>query len=154
MERLKNREKEIVNLNEISKKDCMNLKIGGEGGFTEAQWKLGAKKMNETLERLKKTDPEWTLEYKKKLSIRSKKIYESGKCEKWLISGQNKWRGSNHTEETKKKIGEKSSINQKGENNSQYGTKWITKNKINKKIKEEELNIFINDDWKLGRYYE
>lgn len=30
---LKSREQEIVNLNEIAKKDCMNLKVGGSGGF-------------------------------------------------------------------------------------------------------------------------
>nr|MDA3778656.1 hypothetical protein [Bacteroidales bacterium] len=32
---LKEREKEIVNLNEIAKIDCLNLKIGGEGGFID-----------------------------------------------------------------------------------------------------------------------
>lgn len=30
-EELKSREEEIVNLNEIAKKECMNLKVGGEG---------------------------------------------------------------------------------------------------------------------------
>lgn len=32
-EELKKREEEIVNLNEIAKIDCMNLKVGGYGGF-------------------------------------------------------------------------------------------------------------------------
>lgn len=58
------------------------------------------------------------------------------------------WTGRKHTEETKRKIGEKNSINQKGENNNQFGTCWITNGKENKKIKKENI---IPDGWKLGR---
>ena len=32
---LKKRESEIVNLDELAKKECMNLKVGGEGGWSE-----------------------------------------------------------------------------------------------------------------------
>jgi hypothetical protein len=38
-----------------------------------------------------------------------------------------------------------------GESNSQYGTCWITKDCVNKKIKKEDLNSFINDEWVKGR---
>ena len=40
---------------------------------------------------------------------------------------------------------------QQGEKNSQYGTCWIHKNNEQKKIKKEELNTFIEQDWKKGR---
>jgi hypothetical protein len=40
-----------------------------------------------------------------------------------------------------------------GEKNSQYGTCWVTKNNINKKIKKEELNQFIQKGWIKGRFF-
>ena len=61
------------------------------------------------------------------------------------------WDGKKHSEETKEKIGKSNSIKQKGENNSQFGTCWITKDGENKKIKKEELETFINQGWNKGR---
>ena len=61
------------------------------------------------------------------------------------------WTGKKHTEETKEKIGKSNSIKQKGEKNSQFGTCWITKDGINKKIKKEELDSFITQGWNKGR---
>lgn len=60
--------------------------------------------------------------------------------------------GKKHTDEAKKKIGEKSSIRQKGDKNSQFGTCWIYNLdlKTNKKIKKEETENYINDGWILG----
>lgn len=54
-----------------------------------------------------------------------------------------------HTEETKKKISEKNKISQKGEKNSQYGTKWVHNplTKKSKKIKGE-----LEEGWLLGKY--
>ena len=39
---------------------------------------------------------------------------------------------------------------QKGEKNSQYGTKWICKNGVKMKIKKEQLNEYISNGWHLG----
>ena len=39
----------------------------------------------------------------------------------------------------------------KGNSNSQYGTCWITKDGINKKIKKEELETYLNEKWVKGR---
>lgn len=60
--------------------------------------------------------------------------------------------GYKWTEEQKKKLKEKfsNSIHQKGEANSQYGTKWIYKDNECIKIKKEELEKYINAGWKLG----
>jgi hypothetical protein len=79
-------------------------------------------------------DKEWRDNFSKKLS--------NGKI------GNISWTGLHHTEETKRKISEKNSINQKGENNSQFGTRWVTNGKENTKIKKEET---IPNGWRLGR---
>jgi hypothetical protein len=61
------------------------------------------------------------------------------------------WVGRKHNPETKRKIGETNSIRQRGENNSQFGTCWITKDDKNKKIKKEELDDYIKNGWIKGR---
>lgn len=63
------------------------------------------------------------------------------------------WKGNYHTEETKRRIGEKNKIKQRGLGNSQYGKIWIynLELKENKKIKNEELNIWIEKGWIKGR---
>jgi len=59
--------------------------------------------------------------------------------------------GKKHKEETKKIIGQKNSVKQQGKNNSQYGTCWITNGIENKKIKKEELDIWIELGYHKGR---
>ncbi len=61
------------------------------------------------------------------------------------------FKSQKHTKETKLKIGEKSSINQKGEKNSQFGTCWITKEDNNKKIDKSLIENYLNDGWVKGR---
>ena len=72
-----------------------------------------------------------------------------------LKSGKLKrfWCGLKHSEETKEKMRKKHRENQhqKGEKNSQYGTCWITKDKINKKIKKNDLNLYLKEGWIKGR---
>ena len=78
---------------------------------------------------------------KKHLSVTLKEKYASGKI---IPSFLNKI----HKEETKKIIGMKNSLSQRGEKNSQYGTMWITDGIVNKKIKKEQDIPF---GWKRGR---
>ena len=47
-----------------------------------------------------------------------------------------------------KKMGEKNSIHQKGNGNSQYGTMWITNGTENKKMKKVDP---VPDGWYKGR---
>ena len=62
--------------------------------------------------------------------------------------------GKKHKEETKEKQKDtfKKINHQKGSKNSQFGTCWITKDCVNKKIKKEDLKIFKKDGWKKGRF--
>lgn len=148
IEELKNKEKEIVNLNEIAKKECINIQPGGGGGFTIEQQKENAIKSNQVQKKLRETNPEWVKKRSNNLSKSIKKAYDEGRKEKKCYCN---WSGKKHKEESKKKIGKASSIHQKGEKNSQFGTCWITNGIENKKIFKNDLDLFINDNWKLGR---
>lgn len=81
-------------------------------------------------------------EFRLKLSLGAKKRIEQNGCF---------WLGRNHSEDTKKKIGLKNSISQKGSKNSQYGTCWITNGRENKKIKKEELDNWLKAGYTKGR---
>ena len=143
-EELVAREKEIVSLQEIAKKECMNLKVGGEGGFSKEIQKMGSIMGNIRKKELLQTDQKFREKYSKALSIAMKKQYANGK------ENPNKghWKGRKHSEESKKKIGSTNSNKQKGSNNSQYGTCWITDEYSNKKIHKRDL---IPEGWRLGR---
>ena len=63
------------------------------------------------------------------------------------------WTGKNHSENTKKKIGEKNSISQKGEKNSQFGMCWIILESDKKciRINKNDLDNYLSKGWKKGR---
>lgn len=144
------REREIVNLNEIAKKECLNLCVGGEGGrgFTSEEQKLNAKKSKEKQQILRETNSEWAEKYNKNISQGLKKSYEEGKREKRYVLD---WTGLNHSEDTKKKMSNAHLDKHSGKDNSQFGTCWITKDNINKKIKKEELDSYLKKGWIKGR---
>ena len=63
------------------------------------------------------------------------------------------WKNRKHTQETKNKISDtfRKNKHQQGEKNSQYGTCWVMKGEASKKIKKDDLDIYINDGWVKGR---
>jgi hypothetical protein len=125
---------------------CMNLKKGGMGGISSKEHqKIFSLTGNLKLKELRTNEiyrEEW-LNKKGKF----KKGIDNPKYGKKNMNFLNK----KHTEESKVKIGEKNSISQKGEKNSQFGTCWITKEGNNKKIKKEEFEIYLDDGWIKGR---
>ena len=142
-------EKSVVNLSLLSDNKCMNLKEGGEGGFVDGEHRKkfieGSKKTrylgNEKLKWLASNDNEWVEKHKEKIINGLKKINFN----------HNTFSGKKHTAETKNKIGKKNKGNGVGINNSQYGTCWITKDGLNKKVKKSDLNSFLEIGWKSGR---
>jgi hypothetical protein len=66
-------------------------------------------------------------------------------------TNEGNFKNKTHSDETKKLISEKRKGTGLGETNSQYGTCWITKDGTNKKIKQEELETYLNEDWLKGR---
>ena len=75
-------------------------------------------------------------------------VFMVDKTDERYISGELVffWKGRHHTEEAKenKRRVYKEKRYQDGEKNSQYGTIWITNNKVDKKIKKSHLDIFNN----------
>lgn len=151
-EELINRETEIVNDNLINESLCMNLKPGGRGGFTKEQSTKGAFSSHEKIKWLRENDKDWVCKTRNNKSESKKKSFLEGRSIvnlNFVYSFTDKL----HSEETKLKIGEKTSKLQKGENNSQFGTCWIFNEQLkeNKKIKKVELDNYLKLGWIKGR---
>ena len=149
------KEAEIVNEDFLATENTYNLKKGGYGGFdyinANPEKFLTEKRLNslmknsERLERWKRkfeTDPS----FREKIRNNAKK----GNAAALERNPNGLFYGKSHSDETKKKIGEASSLHQKGEGNSQFGTRWIysPELKISKKIKKDEV---LPEGWLEGR---
>ena len=132
-ELLSQREKEIVTMQEVTDKKCMNLKIGGIGGFPPTA-------KQRFLERMKEVD--FKKMFSQKASERMVEQYKNGK----RVSNPPNWTGRKHKPETLEKMKDVKKDWGKGETNSQFGTFWITDGKVNKKTKSE-----IPKGWYRGR---
>jgi len=143
------REKAIVNLELIQDDKCMNLGLGGTGGFLTEEQKINCcREGNKAFTTKLKTDKKFYEEWKRKLSESVRKTYQSGNHNHIGSSG---FLGMSHSEETKKLMSQKKVGYGIGKTNSQYGTCWITKDGINKKVKLDELHTYILDGWLKGR---
>jgi hypothetical protein len=140
------KEKDYVNKTFLTNSLCMNLKPGGEGGFANVihMMKCSAAGNKGFKEKLK-TD-----------SILSNKFQQLGSntFKKLNAKGTSKgFRGKTHTNEYKKMLGEVNKIKQLGDKNSQFGTCWIFNFNLkeNKKIKNDEIQKWIDSGWNKGR---
>lgn len=139
------REMGLVNEDIIKEELCMNLKTGGLGGFiSDEQQKKRAIAAGKASAKKRKVDDMLYLKFKEIASKTMKKNHKEGKIKYDTFAGKK------HTDETKRKISKTNSIKQKGENNSQFGSVWITNGKENKKIKKIDV---IPNNWKLGRVF-
>jgi hypothetical protein len=138
---LKSREKEIVNEQFLEDPMCMNLMIGGGGGFVSHEVQFKRSSMGGKASWEKNRDHHLSLVKKGGETTKSRKV--------GFFSENNKRNtGQHHSEETKQKIGKANSEKQTGKGNSQYGTCWITNGIENKKIKKtDDLPI----GWSYGR---
>lgn len=138
------KEAEIVTNEFCLREDTYNLCPGGKGGWgyinsnnlgVNNNQKISAAKLAPKIASLGGKASQKTLK-EQKLGIYSENIASA-------------FKGKNHSEESKIKIGEKNSLRQKGEQNSQFGTMWITNGEENKKIKKSTSDI--PDGWYNGR---
>ncbi len=148
-EDLKNEEIQLVNKVLINDPMCMNINLGGDGGWLPEWSSKGAVSSN----RKNWKDPNYIAKMKLVSSEVMKKLWSDPEISKRLLEVAKKsFEGKKHTEETKRKIGERNSRTQKAELNSQFGTCWIhnIEDRINKKIKKEEIEKYIREGWKSG----
>lgn len=140
-----NREAEIVNEELLKNPKCLNLVIGGIGGFTKSQRKVAAIAMNKTLW----SNPEWVVRKKIEVGNSNKKLWTDGIFNSEMFSGKNNgFYGKLHSAETIEKMKKSHSKIHSGTNNSQYGTCWITNEIENKKIYKGDE---IPNGFRLGR---
>jgi hypothetical protein len=144
------KEAELVNEDFLAEANTYNLKVGGFGGWDYVN---SEDFDNPTHYISHMTMMSRCVSYEKKIEAASKartslykKIQQHG-GRYWETSG---FSGNEHSSETKRLIGEKSSINQIGTGNSQYGSMWIFSDdlKLCKKIKKSE---HIPEGWNKGR---
>lgn len=154
------KEKELVNEEFIKRKDTYNLKVGGDGGWDYVNsiaetldngFKyINKNKLNNKVNQCYitsnniKNSEEYKIYFSNKISNGIKNFLNNG--------GKPSFLGKKHNEITKLKIGELSSINQKGNKNSQFGTILIHNLtlKQNKRIKKEDFFIWEKDGWIKG----
>jgi hypothetical protein len=145
-EELAAREKEVVSLQEIAKNECMNLKVGGEGGNVGKGgehlggdcW-VAANRYWKTEEGLKKKSETAKKVVKRRLQEGTWNVFEKG---------HQIWKGKKHKPETIQKMKESHKGAGRGNSNSQYGTCWITNERENRKIGKSDT---IPEGWRLGR---
>jgi hypothetical protein len=145
-------EKEFVTLDFIKSNQplCMNIKEGGEGGWefihdNDELEKEIASKGGKIIQEKYRNNPIFKEERDKITGNTFKKLWKEGKltyCD---------WTGKSHKQESKDKIGLANSISQKGEKNSQFGSKWINNGTDIKKINSTQLETYLQNGWKLGR---
>ena len=136
---LKQKEIEIINEDFLFDSKCLNLVVGGTGGFISLEGtKKGAKTTNE---KYKHKKSEWCTKGGKTTIETYGSLFKD-------VTNRYNWEGKKHSEVSKQKIGFKSKIHQTGKGNSQFGTMWITNEIENKKINKEDI---IPNGWKKGR---
>jgi hypothetical protein len=148
-EDLKNREKQLVNEELLNDPMCMNINLGGEGGWLPEWQTKGAISSNQKNWK----DPIYAKKMKEVSSEVMKKLWQDPESSKRLLEGAGKsFKGKKHTEEAKKTIGDKISKAQKAEKNSQFGTCWINNpiEKTNRRIKKEEIKKYLQEGWESG----
>ena len=140
-EELVKREKELVNEDLIKDSNCLNLKLGGNGGLhkmtPEEEFLWHSKGGKQTFILYGKQRAENTSKRNKELW--KKGVYSNFKCD---------WTGKKHKPETIQKMKEVAKGKGLGVKNSQHGTIWVTNGIESKKIKKEST---IPEGFYIGR---
>jgi len=137
-EALKAREKEIVNEELLSDPLNINLKYGGEGGWTESHGTL----TRQTQSLGGKATGKKNIEF-----ARAAKALAAEKRGYWIST----FKGRRHKDESKMKISASLKGRGLGQNNSQFGTRWVCRDGSPIKIRASDLQDYTEEGYHLGR---
>lgn len=133
-------EKKLITEIQVKDSNCMNLKPGGSGGFVN----------KEHADRCHVAGGKASIAAVRNVHM-IKLQTDSEYAERWRDSLKGKkgtFTGKKHTPETIEKMKASKKGKQSKQKNSQFGTKWITNEKENKKIRSTDQ---IPEGWKAGR---
>lgn len=142
------RESEIVNKDLLQDDLCMNLILGGYDGYKLNSLYFSMKIQNNLI---------YKENYSKICTERNKLIWQNIEYKEQRLKSDfytgKIWSGRHHSNETKLLMSKKRKghTHSQGSKNSQYGTCWILKNDVSKKIKKEELDSYLKEGWIKGR---
>jgi len=146
------REVEIVNLNEIAKDKCLNMSVGGDGGYkhepgSESSQNFSKAGNAEFIRKLRE-DSDFRERISKQTTEHNIRLHKEGV----LTKPNYDWNGKKHTEESKLKISKSKKGKYCGEENSVYGRKWMYKEGVKSKmVKKEEIDIHLKNGWLFGK---
>jgi len=146
---LREREKELVNEGLLKEVLCMNLAIGGGGGFTSKEHMLKATKAGNKATLKKRWIDNREVNVDNLVKLNKSMWADPHMREKMLKS--NGFKDKTHSEETLGKMREVMKGKGTGKDNSQYGTCWITRDGESKKINKEGINEYLAKGWAKGR---
>lgn len=138
---MNSKEKELVTEDFCNREDTYNICPGGKGGFGYINKNCHNNRNN----RRKTGNHGWRI----KPVINPENVRLGLK--KYFETHPGHWLGRKHSEESKKKISEKSKIHQAGKGNSQYGSMWINNGLENRKIKKDEFPFWNSKGYISGR---
>ena len=136
-------EKNYITLEMINDPNCLNFSFGGNGGIMNENHYTSFMEAGRKAFKQKLQDPEFKQFYGKKISEANYRRIARGE----IIKAPD-WTGRKHSTQTIEKIKQSKATQGSGENNSQFGSCWITNGTENKKIKKGDL---IPTDWVKGR---
>lgn len=142
-EALKLRETELVNEELLGDKRCMNLKLGGEGGWDHI--KIDPVVLKERASRGGKLGGLKT--WRNAQSYITTEVRSKALKTRKLRGKQLSTAGLKFTDETRKKMSKSAS----GEKSSQFGTCWIHRKTDVKKVKKSDLQKFLSQGFSIGR---
>jgi len=152
---LRKREAALVCEDQLVDPMCMNLKLGGEGGWDHVQQhdnhKTWCRKGYDNSQPVSHHHSKMSTDVKYKKKVTDKIV--ATKMERYGHAGRLDAKFQPHTDESKRIIGDKNAIHQVGSGNSQFGTCWIyhVAEQRCMKIPKENVVIWQQQGWLIGR---
>lgn len=141
----------LITRKDIKDPNCLNCKPGGSGGFDYEIGLKGSFLAKKAIEE-KRKDPQYVekmLHIKRESNKKPERILNIKKAlQEHYGNNSGNFKGKKHKPETIEKMEQSHRGAGKGNNNSQYGTCWITDEYISRKIYRGEI---IPEGWRLGR---